>query len=85
MTVKQLVRANVVELESGITKRKFSGDPQTAVAHLGEVILFLQYTLARFHVGFRRTKRVMEVDVGHLSSLQSYFGSKIGNCGQTSS
>ena len=26
------------------------GDPQTTVAHLGEVVLFLQHTLARFHV-----------------------------------
>jgi mediator of RNA polymerase II transcription subunit 5 len=27
-----------------------SGDPQTAVTHLGDVVLFVQYTIARFHV-----------------------------------
>ena len=28
----------------------FSGDPQTAVTHLGDVVLFVQYTISRFHV-----------------------------------
>ena len=27
------------------------GDPQTAYGHLGKVILFIQETIARFHVG----------------------------------
>ena len=27
-----------------------TGDPQTAVGHLGDVVLFVQYTLARFKV-----------------------------------
>ena len=26
------------------------GDPQTAVAHFGDVVLFIQFTLARFNV-----------------------------------
>jgi mediator of RNA polymerase II transcription subunit 5 len=25
------------------------GDPQTAVTHLGDVVLFVQYTISRFH------------------------------------
>ena len=29
---------------------KIVGDPQTAVSHLGDVVLFLQTTLARFYV-----------------------------------
>jgi mediator of RNA polymerase II transcription subunit 5 len=28
------------------------GDPQTAVSHLGDVVLFVQYATARFHVSF---------------------------------
>ena len=28
----------------------FAGDPQTAVSHLGDVVLFIQYVLAKFKV-----------------------------------
>lgn len=33
-----------------MTERK--GDPQTAISHLGHVVLFLQSTLAKYHVSF---------------------------------
>jgi hypothetical protein len=29
---------------------RFPGDPQTAVSHLGDVVLFVQYALAKFKV-----------------------------------
>lgn len=30
--------------------RHLIGDPQTAMTHLGDVVLFIQYTIARFKV-----------------------------------
>ena len=32
-----------------ILSSDFQGDPQTAVTHLGDVVLFVQYTISRFH------------------------------------
>ena len=31
-------------------RRMYSGDPQTAVTHIGDVVIFLQTTLGRYHV-----------------------------------
>lgn len=30
-----------------------AGDPQTAVSHLGDVVLFVQYSLAKFKASWR--------------------------------
>ncbi|TCD61756.1 mediator complex subunit [Steccherinum ochraceum] len=48
------------------------GDPQTAVAHLGDVVLFLQSALARFHLSstvFRIKDRELRTDVLSAGSI----------------
>lgn len=48
------------------------GDPQTAVSHLGDVVLFVQYTKSRFHVSSRgihicQSLTVMQLDTAQFS------------------
>ncbi|KAH8102457.1 hypothetical protein BXZ70DRAFT_986358 [Cristinia sonorae] len=55
------------------------GDPQTAVAHLGDVVLFLQYALARFHLSsmvFRLKGRELKADVLYSGTVTHRIDSR---------
>ena len=39
-----------------ILSSDFQGDPQTAVTHLGDVVLFVQYTISRFHARIKTSQ-----------------------------
>ncbi|THH30073.1 hypothetical protein EUX98_g4104 [Antrodiella citrinella] len=55
------------------------GDPQTAITHVGDVVLFLQYTLARFHLSnlvFHLKGRELRPDVLFAGSVTHRVDSK---------
>lgn len=49
-----------------------SGDPQTAVSHLGDVVLFLQITSVRYNVRMHRARYSEAIFSHEYSSLYSF-------------
>lgn len=47
--------------------RMSTGDPQTAVTHLGDVVLFVEATIARFNVRIRVFLSLVGTSLIHLS------------------
>ena len=71
MIAKQLVGTTPLHrfIPSTLTlSSNFQGDPQTAVTHLGDVVLFVQYTISRFHARIKPH--------GLLLLLRTYFSLK---------
>jgi hypothetical protein len=58
---RQLVSSRWVRYRSQLI-HLCKGDPQTAVSHLGDVVLFLQSTLSRYHAS-----RTNHLDVAILT------------------
>jgi len=53
---------------------KLQGDPQTAVSHLGDVVLFVQYALAKFKVSvFCFTNSINSIECHHARPIAREF------------